>query len=58
MGLELIEYTIAIEDAFELVIPNRDAARLDSPPKLIDRAIMDITQRPEHEVWQAVAFRS
>lgn len=57
MGLELVEYTIAIEDAFELVIPNRDAARLDSPPRLIDTAIIDITQRPEHEVWRAVAAR-
>jgi hypothetical protein len=36
MGLELVEYVIAVEDAFELAIPNRDAAQLDTPAKLID----------------------
>ena len=36
MGLELIEYILAVEDAFELDIPDADAARLETPAKLID----------------------
>jgi hypothetical protein len=36
MGLELIEYVLAVEDAFEIDIPDADAATLDTPAKLID----------------------
>jgi hypothetical protein len=36
MGLDLIEYVMAIEDAFEIAIPNEDAERLLTPRALID----------------------
>jgi hypothetical protein len=36
MGLDLVEYVIAIEDAFEISIPDADAAELDTPGKLVD----------------------
>jgi hypothetical protein len=36
MGLELIEYVLAVEDAFEVDIPDADAAKLDTPAMLID----------------------
>jgi hypothetical protein len=36
MGLDIVEYVIAVEQAFEIDIPDRDAARLETPAKLID----------------------
>jgi len=36
MGLDLVEYVIAIEEAFEIAIPDADARRLETPNKLID----------------------
>jgi hypothetical protein len=36
MGLELIEFVLATEDAFEIDIPDADAANLETPAKLID----------------------
>jgi hypothetical protein len=98
VGLDLIEYVIAIEEAFEIAIPDADAVHLETPAKLIDyvcarlgesaagpplvqtafywlrRAIADelrvscnvirpgntmseLTDRPENEVWKAVANR-
>ena len=36
MGLELVEYVIAVEEAFEIAIPDADARRLETPNKLID----------------------
>lgn len=36
MGLDLVEYVMAVEEAFELDIPDADAERLDTPAKLID----------------------
>jgi hypothetical protein len=98
MGLDLVEYVMAVEEAFEIDIPDADAARLETPAMLIDylcarlgeasdgpplvqtafywlrRAIADelgigrnrirpattigeLTDRPENEVWRAVARR-
>jgi hypothetical protein len=98
MGLDLVEYVIAIEDAFEIDIPDADTIRLDTPAKLIDylcarlgaspdgpplvqtafywlrKALADelavsrnlirpattpsvLTNRPENDVWRAVAAR-
>src|SRR5690348_2802168 len=36
MGLDLVEYVMAVEDAFQISIPNEDAALIDTPQKLID----------------------
>ena len=36
MGLDLVEYVIAIEEAFEIDIPDADAVHLETPAKLID----------------------
>ncbi len=36
MGLDLVEYVIAVEEAFELDIPDADAVRLDTPAMLVD----------------------
>jgi hypothetical protein len=36
MGLELVEYVTAIEEAFEIAIPDADARSLETPNKLID----------------------
>ena len=36
MGLELVEYVIAIEEAFDIAIPDADARHLETPNKLID----------------------
>ena len=36
MGLDLVEYVIAIEAAFEIDIPDADARHLETPAKLID----------------------
>ena len=36
MGLDLIEYALAVEDAFELSIPDDEWALLTTPGKLID----------------------
>jgi hypothetical protein len=98
MGLELIEFVMAVEDAFGIAIPNEDAIRLDTPAKLIDylcvrvgesadgaplvqtafyhlraalvselgvsreqvrvqTTIAELTDRPENDVWSAVAAR-
>jgi hypothetical protein len=98
MGLDLLEYVIAIEEAFEIDIPDADAVHLETPAKLVDylcarlgesadgppltqtafywlrRAIADelgvprhairpgdtigeLTERPENDVWNAVARR-
>ena len=36
MGLDLVEYVMAIEDAFEIAIPDADAGRLTTPAELIE----------------------
>ena len=36
MGLNIVEYVIAIEEAFEIDIPDVDAVHLETPAKLID----------------------
>jgi len=36
MGLDLIEFTLALEDAFGVSIPDSDLARLDTPGRVID----------------------
>jgi hypothetical protein len=36
MGLDLVEYAIAIEDAFELPIPDAEWVALTTPGRLID----------------------
>ena len=36
MGLDLVEYVLAVEEAFEIDIPDADAAHLETPAKLID----------------------
>lgn len=98
MGLDLVEYVMAVEEAFEVDIPDADAVHLETPAKLIDylcarlsetadgpplvqtafywlrRALADelvvprgvirpsstvgeLTNRPENDVWKAVASR-
>src|SRR3954466_4666726 len=36
MGLDIVEFIIAVEGAFGLDIPDHDAARLETPRHLID----------------------
>lgn len=36
MGLDLVEFTIAVEDAFQIGIPDADAARIRTPGLLVD----------------------
>jgi hypothetical protein len=98
MGLELVEYVTAIEEAFEIAIPDADAQYLETPNKLIDylcarlgdsgdappliqtafyrlrnaiteelsvprsrvkpiTRLIELTDRSESEVWNAVARR-
>jgi hypothetical protein len=98
MGLDIVEYVMAVEEAFEIDIPHSDAVNLETPAKLIDylcarlctaadgpalvqtafywlrRAVADelaiarnrirpdstigeLTDRPENDVWKAVALR-
>ena len=98
MGLDLVEYVMAVEEAFEIDIPDADAVHLETPAKLIDyvcarlgesadgpplvqtafywlrraladeltvprgsigpdTTIADLTERPEKDVWKAVAGR-
>jgi hypothetical protein len=98
MGLDLVEYVMAVEEAFEIDIPDADAARLETPAMLIDylctrvgessdgpplvqtafywlrtaladelglsrslirpaATMSELTDRPENDVWRAVAYR-
>jgi hypothetical protein len=36
MGLDIVEFVMAVEDSFETRIPDRDAEKLTTPRKLID----------------------
>lgn len=36
MGLDLVEFMMAIEDAFEIAIPTSDAPQLTTPAQLVD----------------------
>ncbi len=36
MGLDLVEFTIAVEDAFQVAIPDADAAKVRTPAQLVD----------------------
>jgi hypothetical protein len=36
MGLDLVEYVMAVEDAFEVAIPNEDAVGLVTPGQVVD----------------------
>lgn len=98
MGLDIVEYVMAVEEAFEIDVPDADAVSLDTPAKLIDyvcarlgespdgpplvqtafywlrralaeelcvtrsairpaTTIRELTERPEDDVWKAVAGR-
>ena len=43
MGLDLVEFTIAVEDAFQISIPDRDAADLRTPGRLVDYLLDRLT---------------
>ena len=36
MGLDIVEFVMAVEESFETRIPNRDAEKITTPRKLID----------------------
>ncbi len=43
MGLDLVEFTIAVEDAFQLPISDRDAADIRTPGQLVDYLLGRLT---------------
>jgi hypothetical protein len=47
VGLDLVEFTIAVEDAFRLSIPDADAERLHSPGKLVEY-LLERLARADH----------
>jgi len=56
MGLDIVEYVVAIEDAFEITIPNADAATLDTPGKLIDYLCARLKGAPDGPPLVQTAF--
>lgn len=56
MGLELVEYVVAIEEAFEIAIPNADARHLDTPNKLIDYLCERLGESPDGPPLIQTAF--
>ena len=47
MGLDLVEYIMAVEDAFEISIPDADAAYIESPRQLIDYLSSRLGESPD-----------
>src|SRR2546422_11739363 len=43
MGLDLVEFTMAVEDAFQIPIPDRDAADIRTPGQLVDYLLGRLT---------------
>ncbi len=43
MGLDLVEFAIAVEDAFQLPIPDEDWEHLRTPGKLVDYLLAHLT---------------
>lgn len=56
MGLDLIEYVITVEDAFEIAIPDADAVHLDTPAKLIDYLCAHLGESPDGPPLVQTAF--
>jgi len=56
MGLDIVEYVIAVEDAFGLAIPNRDAARLETPGQLVDYLCTRLTAASDGPSLVQTAF--
>jgi hypothetical protein len=56
MGLDLVEYVIAIEDAFEIEIPDANAARLETPGSVIDYLCARLGESPDGPPLRQTAF--
>ncbi|GAC1481210.1 MAG: hypothetical protein NVS1B4_26410 [Gemmatimonadaceae bacterium] len=47
MGLDLVEYVLALESSFGIDIPNADAVRLETPRLLIDYLVSRLPVAPD-----------
>ena len=56
MGLDLVEYVMALEEAFEIAIPDDDAESLDTPAKLIDYLCGRLGEAPDGAPLVQTAF--
>jgi hypothetical protein len=56
MGLDLVEYVMALEDAFEIAIPHEDAVRLETPRQLIDYLCSRVGEAEDGPPLVQVAF--
>ncbi|MGH7489733.1 MAG: hypothetical protein ACREMY_29640, partial [bacterium] len=56
MGLDIVEYVMAVEEAFEIDIPDSDAAQLETPAKLIDYVCARLSQSGDGPPLVQTAF--
>ena len=56
MGLDLIEFTLAVEDSFQLSIPDADAAVIYTPGQLVDYLMTRLPQSSTSGCVEQAAF--
>jgi hypothetical protein len=56
VGLDMVEYVMALEDAFELTIPNTAAELLSTPAQMIDYVCQRLGEVPDGAPLVQIAF--
>jgi hypothetical protein len=56
MGLDLIEFTVAVEDSFQLSIPRADAEAIHTPGQLVDYLVSRLPQFATSACLEQCAF--
>src|SRR6059058_133850 len=58
MGLDLIEFTIAVEDSFQISIPDADASRIQTPGQLVNYLLTRLPPASSSQCLDQCAFYS
>jgi len=56
VGLDLVEFTLAVEDAFQIAIPDEDAERILTPGQVVDYVVARLGEAEDRVCLEQRAF--